>query len=295
MASRIVWPPSLPSRREKAIGLLSATLLLLGIATSLMLVAWFSHRAEFQAAVTRVSLRAEREQASGSTGSADSTPRLDVGEAEEQPLELTKAAEQLQAVSAMVNTNLALLEGDGGPARGKSGMFGDDDDGRKKGPHGPDGQVIPASQRWQIHYSAADIQEYAAILDAFRVELGVMGGGKPTISYARNLAQGSPQTRLGNGKDERRLYFVFAGGELREADRMLALQAGLAVDGRVVGQFFPDDIKQKLEMLEKGAIGERPLASVRRTVFGIRKAMGGWEFFLERVEPAQPSGGLAPL
>jgi hypothetical protein len=284
-----------PTRQEKAVGLLAASLLLLSVLTLVMLIAWISQVPGHQMLVTRLCLPPNHEQAAGSTGAADTAKALeDQGTDEELP-ELTQAAEQLHAVSSLVNSELALLEGNGLPARGRSGINGDDDDGRRIGPNGPDGPVIPAWQRWQIHYSAADIQEYAAILDAFRVELGVMGGGEPAISYARNLAQTQPQIRRGAGKDERRLRFVFTRGDLKEADRALALQAGLSVDGRIVAQFYPDDVKQQLELLEKGAIGARPLASVRRTVFGIRKAAGRWEFFVERVEPAQPSGGLAPL
>ncbi|MFN0020943.1 MAG: hypothetical protein ACKVP0_22005 [Pirellulaceae bacterium] len=245
--------------------------------------------------MTRLRLPSNQEQEAGATGASDTAKAVEDQGFEQELPEPPQAADQLKAVSALVNSELALLEGNGLSARGGTGINGDDRDGRQVGPNGPGGPVIPAGQRWQIHYAAADIQEYAAILDAFRVELGVMGGGEPTISYARNLAQAHAQTRPGNGKEERRLHFVFTQGELKEADRALALQAGITVEGRIVAQFYPDDVKQQLELLERGAIGARPLASVRRTVFGIRKATSGWEFFVERVEPAQATVGFTPL
>jgi hypothetical protein len=168
-------------------------------------------------------------------------------------------------------------------------------DSRRKGSSGPDGSVIPDWQRWQIRYTAADVQEYAKVLDAFHVELGVMGGGEKTISYARNLSQLRPQLRQGKAEQETRLRFVFERGDLKEADRLLATQAGLSVDGRIVAQFYPDDVRQQLEILERSALGSRPLASVRHTIFEIRRGARGLQFFVERVEPVNSPGGLAPL
>ncbi|MCE9527792.1 MAG: hypothetical protein K8R36_17250 [Planctomycetales bacterium] len=283
------------TRQEKTIGLLTATLFLLGLVTSLLFGVWFSHFPDYRTSITKVSLHSEYEQGSGSTGAADSAKEFVDQGTDEQPAELKQGAEELQLVSSLVNSELALLEGNGMPATGKTGINGDDDDGRQIGPRGPSGPVIPAWQRWQIHYSAGGIQEYAAILDAFHVELGVMGGDEATISYARDFTQSRPHIRRGIVKDETRLRFIFTRGDLKEADQTLALQAGLSVEGRIVGQFFPDEVKRQLEFLERRAIGERSLASVRRTVFGIRKTAAGMEFFVERVEPARPFSGLAPL
>jgi hypothetical protein len=287
--------PPQQTREEKTIGLLAATLFLLGLATSLLFVVWFSHFPGHRTSTTRVSLHSEYEQASGSTGAADSAKEFVDQRTDEQPAELKQGAEELKLVSSLVNSELARLEGIGMPAKGKTGINGDDDDGRQIGPRGPSGPVIPAWQRWQIHYSAGGIQEYAAILDAFQVELGVMGGDESTISYARDFTLSRPHTRRGNAQDEKRLRFIFTRGDLREADQTLALQAGLSVEGRIVGQFFPDNVQQQLEFLEKSAIADKPLASVRRTVFGIRKTVGDREFFVERIELSPSFGGLAPL
>lgn len=295
MSARTSLPGLQPTREEKMVGLLSALVLLFGLITVLLLGVWLSHLPGYHAAVTRVNLRAEHELASGSKGAADSAWALEDQATDEQPLEIKGAAELLNSVSAIVNTELALLDGNGQPAKGNLGLGDEDGDARMRGHSGPNGNVIPDWQRWQIRYKAADIQEYARILDAFQVELGVMGGGESTISYARKLSQLQPEIRQGKAQEERRLRFVFASGDLQEADRLLASRAGFAVEGRIVAQFYPDEVKQQLAWLERNSLGTRPLSSVRHTIFGIRQGARGLEFFVERIEPAQPAGGLAPL
>lgn len=295
MSNRNSLPGLQQTREEKIVGLLSALVLLFGLLTVLLLGVWLSHLPGYQATVSRVSLRSEPESASGSTGAAETTRALEDQGTDEQPPEIIQAAEHLRAVSALVHTELAALDGNGQPAKGNLGVGDEESDGRRRGRSGPDGSVIPVWQRWQIRYQAADVQEYARILDAFQVELGVMGESESIISYARNLSQSHPETRQGKATAEKRLRFVFASGDLKEADRLLAIRGGLAVEGRIVGQFYPDVVRQQMQGLERAALGDRPLSSVRHTIFGIRQGARGPEFFVERIEPPHPSGGLAPL
>ena len=295
MSIRNSLPGLQQTREEKIVGLLSALVLLFGLLTVLLLGVWLSHLPGYQATVTRVSLRSEFESASGSTGAAEMARALEDQGTDEQPPEITQAAEHLRAVSALVHTELASLDGNGQPAKGNLGLGDEEGDARTRGHSGPDGDVVPDWQRWQIRYQAADVQEYARILDAFQVELGVMGGDESLISYARNLSQNIAKTRQGKATAEKRLRFVFASGDLKEADRLLAMRAGLAVEGRIVGQFYPDVVKQQMQGLERAALGTRPLSTVRHTIFGIRQGARGLEFFVERIEPARPAGDLAPL
>lgn len=283
------------TREEKAVGLLAALILVLGFLTFLMFAGWLSHLPGNQATVIRVNLRREHDSSTGSSGAAETAKALEDQGTDDQPLELQQAAEQLQNVSALVNTQFAFLDGNGQPAKGDLGIGDEIGDSRRKGHSGPDGTIIPDWQRWRIRYTAADVQEYAKILDAFQVELGVFGSGERTIDYARNLSDLRPKTRQGTAEKEKRLRFIFEGGELKEADRLLATRSGLSVEGRIVGQFYPDEVRRQLELLERNALGSRPLSSVRHTTFGIRRGAHGREFFVERVEPAQPSGSLAPL
>ena len=294
MSIRISPLPLSPTRQEKATGFLSATLLLLGRVTLLLWGAWLSQQPSHSPTVTRLSFRRENELASGSTGASDTAKTLEDLETQKQPPSTETAEAFLQSVSALATAELSVLEDSGGPAKG-IGIGVEVGDARKVGPGGPDGPVIPAWQRWQIHYAASGLDEYAGILDAFGVELGVIGGGEPAMDYAHGLSQLRPNTRLGSLQPDSRLRLVFERGELKAADRALARKAGLSTEGRLVCQFFPEEVRQRLELLEKGALGSRPLASVRQTVFGIRNTDRGREFFVERFEPAALSGSFTPL
>lgn len=293
MSTRFAPPALQPTRQEKVTGLLSATLFLLGFVTLLLAAVWLTQDPRNPPTATRVSLRRVNEGAAGSSGTAGTAKSLEDLGTQEQPPLTEQAAALLQSVAVLATTEFSSLEESRGSAKGTSGDT--PNDGREVGPGGPGGPVSPAWQRWQIHYPASDLDEYASILDAFGVELGVMGGGESTMDYARNLSQSRPLTRLGSLQPDSRLHFVFARGELKAVDRALARKAGLSIDDRVVCQFFPDAVKQQLEILEREAVGSRPLATVRRTVFGIRKTGNGREFFVERVEPSLAAGGFSPL
>ena len=93
-----------------------------------------------------------------------------------------------------------------------------------------------------------------------------------------------PTVRGGEPQFERRLRFLYRNGELRHADRAIASQAGIATEGRVVFQFYPDALYRQLLRLEREALGSRSLASVRRTIFGVRYVEPGYEFYVQKVE-----------
>ena len=297
MTARITSHTLPTTRQEKVTGLLSATLLLLSLVTLLLGGVWLSQQPRHGPVVTRVGMRAGHEWASGSTGAAETARTLEDLGIQEQQSTTEQVAARLQTVSALAIAELSAPEESGGPAKGKGvgNIPGDEREVGPGGPSGPSGPIGPAWQRWQIHYSASGLDEYAAILDDFGVELGVMGGGKPAMDYARGLSQLRPITRLGSLQPDSRLRFVFERGELKAADRALARKAGISIEGRLVCQFFPEEVRQRLELLEKGALGSRPLASVRQTVFGIRNTGRGREFFVERFEPAELSGSFTPL
>jgi hypothetical protein len=189
------------------------------------------------------------------------------------------------AAAAVVSeraTDLTVLDGDmtpgAGIGRGEGTGIGD---GRGPGPGGPgtsDG--VPVYERWEIRMSAASLDEYARQLDYFRVELGVAGGGNPNVDYIANLAAARPTVRVGIPRDERRLRFLHRSGELRQADRQLAAKAGVNAEGRVVFQFYDENMYRRLLTLEAAHRGTRRIAEVRRTIFGVKKTGALYEFFV---------------
>src|SRR5207247_9501080 len=108
----------------------------------------------------------------------------------------------------------------------------------------------------------------------------VAGGGDPNVHYISNFAAAKPKVRIGKPADEHRLRFLHRSGELRAADRQLAAKAGVKTDGRIVFQFYDDEMYKSLLALEAVRKGNRRIKEVRRTVFGVKANRGRYEFYV---------------
>jgi hypothetical protein len=140
--------------------------------------------------------------------------------------------------------------------------------------------TVPRWERWQVRFSAADLEAYARQLDYFGIELAAMGGGRANVDYASQLSRPRPLRRAGRSQDEQRLYMTWRSGELIEADRQLLAKAGIATADRVILQFYPPQAEAMLASLERQEAGEKDLRSIRRTVFGVRPKGRQFEFFV---------------
>jgi len=152
---------------------------------------------------------------------------------------------------------------------------------KKVGPEGSGDKVgTPAWERWEIKFSSNDVNLYAQQLDFFKVELGVAGGGIDVVEYCSNFSVATPIRRVGAPKDEKRLFFLYKSGSLRDADRTLASKAGIEVADRVVFQFYQPDMYRQLLMLENERMGKHRISEVLKTTFGVRGIPGKWEFYV---------------
>jgi hypothetical protein len=276
------------SRYDQVWSTLVASVIVLGCATFVMFLIWVSGRVFWVKPPVPVTVLEDvggggsgSGPFAGGQGELEAPSNEDFGPATASPVEASIGA--IAAVVAGRSADLEVLEGDTTPGSGigkgeGTGMG----DGRGKGPGGPgtaDG--IPAYERWEVRMSAASLDEYARQLDYFRVELGVAGGGNPNVEYITKFSASSPTVRTGDPKDERRLRFLHRSGELRQEDRQLAAKAGVRTDGRIVFQFYDQEMYTALLALENARKGNRRIAEVRRTIFGVRETMGGgYEFFV---------------
>ncbi|GAA4421819.1 hypothetical protein [Bremerella cremea] len=192
-----------------------------------------------------------------------------------------------EAVTDAVTSQEAALENVDGAAVSTDSGTGQGDS-RPLGPEGNGPDVVPRWERWQIEFSGSDINNYAKQLDHFKIELGMAGGGQQTIDYASKFSAGGPTRRTASGKEEDRLYFTWQSGSLREADLELLKRAGVDTRGRIPMQFYPPDTENLLAYIEQQYMGERPLTTIQKTVFGIKPASGGYEFFVIRQMYRQP-------
>ncbi len=183
--------------------------------------------------------------------------------------------ETLAAVTDAVSSVAASLDAieTAVSTRGQGG------EGRKAG-----SGVIPRWQRWEIRYLSTTLEAYAKQLDFFGIELAAMGGGKPSVDYAHFQKGRIGRRPSPEGQEDKRLYFVWQGGRFQQQDRALLTQAGINPQGRITCQFFSPELENSLALLEQKQLGGRPLKQVRRTVFAVRPAGQGFEFYVLEIQ-----------
>lgn len=269
------------SRYDQVSGLLLAALLVLGSVTLLMFLVWLSNRLFI---VTRAVPVTVLEDVGG--GGSGQVLGGDQQLEEPSPEEVRDVPDvvverSIDSIAGIVSARSLELEAvEGSPSVGTGEGTGTGD-GTGPGPGGPGkGPGVPAYERWEVRLEAANQQEYARLLDFFKVELGVAGGGSPDVTYVSNVSQARPTVRVGDPKNERRLRFLQRTGELREADRQLVAKAGVKTEGRIVFHFYSEEMYRTLLTLEAERKGTRRLADVRRTVFGVRPVRGRFEFYV---------------
>lgn len=142
------------------------------------------------------------------------------------------------------------------------------------------GGVAP-ELRWFIRFAdGASLTEYAKQLDFFGIELGaILPDGR--LAYLSGMS-GAPKVRYSmSGKDEKRLYMKWEGGERRSADEKLFQKAGLQVGKAVIFHFYPNQTEQLLLNLEFN-YAKRNVKEIRRTYFLVNTQGKGYEFVVSR-------------
>jgi hypothetical protein len=201
-------------------------------------------------------------------------PGLEELEQFDEP-QVEQSLEAVTDVVTSVTANLVSIEGAALPTTGGKGLG----DSRPPGPLGDGANVVPRSERWQIQYPSGNLKHYTRILDFFKIELGVIGGGRKEVEYAINLSA-KPTKRTGSPSEEARLYMTWRAGEMKEADAQLLSQAGINVNGAVQIQFLPKETENLLAASERQALGKRTLEEVQKTIFGVRPKGSGFEFYV---------------
>ncbi len=142
------------------------------------------------------------------------------------------------------------------------------------------GGGVARGLRWKIRFDQTSQSMYARQLDFFKIELAAIKSGR--VNYASGFTQASPARRSAlAGDQEKRLFFTWEGGTMKKYDTALLQKAGVNTAGAdVVVQFFPPDVENQLALLEKQRLGTRDARTVRRTVFGIRPAGNGFQFYV---------------
>jgi hypothetical protein len=161
-------------------------------------------------------------------------------------------ADEMPSGGATATGRRSSKIGTGGPAYG----FGAGDGG------------VPREQRWSVLYNKGQtLEEYARQLDFFQVEMATIVNNQ--MHYVSNFSAPRPTVRVGSGRGEDRLYFLWQGGERKESDVALLKKAGIDVGARsAIFQFYKKGVEDVLSQLEVRYKGRNP-AEIRVTRFTV--------------------------
>lgn len=156
-------------------------------------------------------------------------------------------------------------------------------DSRPPGPPGEGEDVVPRFERWQLEFTARDINIYAKQLDAFGIELGVVGGSVQGLDIASNLSTSPKKRHIDDASSEKRLYFMFTTAtQLRQFDMQLLQKAGVATGGRQLLKFIPKDLENvtlaNAEMDYAKSKGVNSVTQIAKTVFQCQADGGSYKF-----------------
>jgi hypothetical protein len=290
------------SAYDRAASLLLALFLIVGSATAVLLLIWFTKQVG-PARYVAISIKTEHLAGRGDheAGAARDATALagDIGDAPglDEEIEATtqpQVSASLEAVTSVVSTQSIALDqlysgesiagflsiGRGGGLGGSGPGLGDR---RPPGPpqEGVEG-VKPSWERLELRFIAMSKAAYAKQLDKLGIEIGCIGGGEALVDYAFNLSKEKPDHRSGPGNKEKRVYFAHSepASPLREWDRELAAAAGIPVEGRYALQFIPTALEKQLLKLEEERMGKRRIQEIDRTVFRIRESNGKCEVYV---------------
>ena len=203
----------------------------------------------------------------------------EAGDFEEPSVQTTPAA----MLDAVAEAGSGLAEVDLGPVMPTGGPVASGKRASKLGTGGPglgfgpgDGGVA-REQRWSIVYNTGQSpEEYARQLDALGVELAVVAGPDQLV-YLSNLSSPEPTRRVGSGRSDGRLYFLWQGRGRKARDLALLRKAGIEVGEGVVLQFYPKGVEDQLAQLEVRYRGRQP-GEIRVTRFSVVPKGDGYGF-----------------
>jgi hypothetical protein len=200
----------------------------------------------------------------------------------DNPSEETEVMETLESVEELSDQATQIAQQQFEPQVSDSGTPGRaTGNGRRPLGAGGPGSGVPRDQRWYIRFSdRGTVSTYAKQLDFFKIELGALTQNQ--LIYIKNVSTKTPGKRSRNtGKDEKRLYMNWQGGDRRTADVALFKKAGVDAKRALIFHFYAPATEQLLAKLELDH-AKRPVKQIRRTYFVVRREGSGFKFVVTR-------------
>jgi hypothetical protein len=285
------YPANLKSQRlrvsiyDRAWCWLLSLLLLIGSAVFILFMIWLSNHMHTVDIAREVDLTEVGDGDGGGDGRPSGGTQLESPDVSADQIEITDntqdVEETITAVSESVVETVTQLDdpslqppkvkGDYGTGGGSGGGSGP---GRGMG-HGKGRPGKP--QRWTWQFDKGNTLDlYARQLDALKIELGVVMEGDNVI-YLSGFSAGIPKKREGKRAEEKRYFFVWQGGELKQADLEFFRRARVSTEGGRIFVFIPRDLEAKMIELEK-AHQNKTIAEIKKTTFKILPEGGSYTF-----------------
>jgi hypothetical protein len=193
----------------------------------------------------------------------------------------------LQMVTETISTIAASLDSLESNSAANSNGSGKGDS-RPPGPEGEGDDIVPRFDRWELKFTARDKRNYAIQLEAFKIDIGAIGGGIPTVDYVTNLAS-APMKRSVTPKEEKarkRLSFMSVSENvLLQFERQILQSAGVPITGRQILKLVPKETEDALAQSEAAYFSDKRskdirIATIAKTVYECRPKSrgGGFEF-----------------
>lgn len=268
---------------DRVSAMMAAMVFMLGFFATILFLIWLTKIVVFKPRMPKVI--AIQDLKGGAAAEGVARDPEEPGTDELPDVQEPQIMDALEAVTDAISTTKGVtnaVEGNASEMGTGSGLG----DSRAAGPGGDgDLDVIPPWERWEIRFSTASTDDYAKQLDFFEIELGALHRTTPNIEYARNLSAARPPRSKGTRGNEPRLYFIHPkSGPLVSLTTALLNKAGVATDKRYLAQFYSNDAFNRLLAVEKASLGNRSLATVRKTIFGVQPAGSGYQFHVIRHE-----------
>ena len=277
---------------DMVVGLLQTTALVAALTFLAMVAIWLSNR--LPAPVSRKIEMMPAGDGGFEDGAPDETPNVespedavpdpsvsneesDVTEIEEVLEQVLEVAENASVIEAPRESNAAESSGVPGSADGTGG--------RPLGSGGPGRGGAKREQGWIVEFAdKGDAESYAAQLDFFGIELGLLLKEESRLYYLSKVAQARPTVReVRTGEGEKRLFLNWQDGsqDRVKADIELFAKAQIDAADGVIMHFYPSDLEQSLAQLEVDYNNQQPSA-IRRTYFQVKRQGSGYEFTVSR-------------
>jgi len=266
------------SKFDSVSSLLQALVLFIGVFVFMLFIVWWTSRLSLPMKPMEILI----ENAAGRGDNAEGFERdfEPPGAEEVEALAEPTMQDTIAAVTDAVSSVAASLETTNSNASATTQGTGKGDS-RPPGPEGEGEDIVPRSERWQLNFSAKNLNGYAQQLDYYKIELAAIGGTIQGVDYASQLA-GTPKIRRGQSDTEKRLYFMWATeSPLKRFDQQLLQKAGVPLSGRQMLKFLEPSLENLLANIELDYAkekGHQSVTEIAKTVFESKPVNGGYAF-----------------